>query len=149
VLALWEYFWDWDGAPTPTPTPTPSPGGGGGHKGHGHQKNVAYLPLPDEYWEERAKRLTPAPKPGELTLADKQAQLEADIRQILLEQQQLAQMKQTHDTALQSLRTATSPEEMKTISDHIDQLNEEGKTLTSRYNARVVRAKSLRFELLH
>jgi hypothetical protein len=67
----------------------------------------------------------------------------------LLEQQQLSQMQQMHDAALQSLRTASSVEEMKAISDNIDQLNETGKALTSRYNARVVRAKSLRFELLH
>src|SRR5437899_666869 len=117
MLGLLEYFWV-VGTPTPTPAPTPapSPGGSGGkHLGHGHHKEQ-YLPFTEDYWKARAERLAVSANPDEPTPEEKQAQLIADLRQLTLEHEQLLQLQQTHTAALQSLRSAHSVDEMKSIS---------------------------------
>ncbi len=147
MLGLLEFFWNVGGVPTPTPAPTSGPSSGGsGNKGHKHKND--YTPLPDEYWAERAKRLTPTPKEGEPTLADKKLQFLQDLRQIAVEQDQLANIQQTYQQALAALRSASSVDEMKAISGHITQLQETGKTVTAQHKARMIRAKSLHFEIL-
>lgn len=145
MLALWEFFWDWAGTPsTPTP-PDPTPGRG---RGKNHNK-PAYIALDDEYWAARAELAKPPLSPPEETIAERTERLHAEIRQILAEQTQLAQLKAEKMGIQQTLRGASSIDELKSYTTRSTELTTEIAKLEITNKARIIRAKSLRFSLYH
>jgi DNA repair exonuclease SbcCD ATPase subunit len=142
MLAIWEYFWDWGGAAAPVVTPDPvTPGRGSG-------KGEEYRTLPDEYWANRAVRLA-TKQPSTEELEDKRQRLYEDVQQLIVEQQQLAEMQQIKMQLQQQLKQAANIDEIKQFAIQLKELEEALLQLTKVYNSRVARAKSLRFQVLN
>lgn len=157
MLALWEYFWTWSGTPPAVATPDPTTPGRGSGKG----KDDDYQLMPDEFWEERAKRFKKdkrkpvfeAPTQDELDnieqqLTRKKQQVFADaITEILTLQQQLASMQQELDSSHEAMRAAKSIDELKMHAKRIRDLPKAMASTQAALDAAINRATKIRESL--
>jgi hypothetical protein len=149
MLALWEFFWteaDWTGGSvSATAVVVLTPGRGSG-KGRGKEQ-PEYQLLPDEYWEHYAiKHAVPA-APAPETIAERQQRLIDETRKILAEQDAIVQLQVELTTTKQALRDAADISELKSFAAHTADLQQQLDALETTNNARIIRAKSLRFSL--